>query len=191
VTESTGRGGAAISKRSGIWAFAWGLAESTFFFIVPDVYITRVALQDLRRALIACVFATAGALLGGAVLWGLSDIETGPRLLRAFTYLPGINRDLIAHAGSALNDQGIIALFSGMFRGQPYKLFAVHAGVQEISLALFLAFSVFAQLGRFIAAATLAWLCGRVLRGQPPRVLFQIHALSWLVFYLSYFFVMR
>lgn len=57
-----------LPKHWAWWAFAWGLAEATFFFIVPDVFTTRLALQDFKRALISCIFTLAGALLGGVTL---------------------------------------------------------------------------------------------------------------------------
>jgi hypothetical protein len=38
-------------------AFLWGIAEATFFFIVPDVLLSWLALSSHRRGLIACVFA--------------------------------------------------------------------------------------------------------------------------------------
>lgn len=174
-----------------MWSFVWGLAEATFFFIVPDVFITRLALQNFNRALVACGAAVAGALVGGTILWSLSEIEFGSRLLRAFLSLPGINRDLVANVGQAVSEQGAVALFPGMLRGQPYKLFAVHAGVQEISLPLFLGISFVARLGRFLLTAVVAWSCARALRRHPPRVLFRLHALVWVAFYLVYFFAMR
>ncbi|HEX2854028.1 MAG TPA: hypothetical protein VHO24_12380 [Opitutaceae bacterium] len=191
MTETTREGKPLASGQWRAWAFAWGLAESTFFFIVPDVFITRLALQDFRRSLVACVWAVGGALLGGAILWWVSDVEMGSRLLRAFTHIPGINRDLIASAGQAMHEQGSTSLFSGMLRGQPYKIFAVHAGVQEVPLAAFLAFSALARMSRFVLTAALASLCARALRGHSPRVLSHLHALVWLAFYLIYFLAMR
>jgi membrane protein YqaA with SNARE-associated domain len=173
------------------WAFAWGLAEATVFFIVPDVLITRIALRDFRRALLACLFALVGSLIGGTVLWLIADYDLGPRLLRFYTYLPGINGDLVAHTGESVLDHGVGAVASGTLRGEPYKLFAVHAGVQNVSLPLFLAVSAVVRLARFVFTASLAWLAARALRGHSPRVLIHLHALVWLAFYLIYLLAMQ
>ena len=43
----------AHAGRSRLIATLWGLAEATLFFIVPDVYLSRVALADSRRAALA------------------------------------------------------------------------------------------------------------------------------------------
>ena len=47
-------------------ALAWGLAEATFFFIVPDVLLSRLVLSDWRLCARACLWAVAGALVGAA-----------------------------------------------------------------------------------------------------------------------------
>lgn len=178
-------------KRWCAWSFGWGLAEATFFFIVPDVLITRIALQDFRRALLASLVALAGALLGGTALWLISDYERGPELLYRLTYLPGISGELVAATGQAMLTEGSSALLSGTLRGHPYKLFAIHAGVQSVPLWSFLLVAAGARLARFIIVATMAWLFAKLLRGHPPKVLFQLHILVWLAFYLIYILAMR
>src|SRR5437868_1692315 len=59
-------------------ALAWGYAEATLFFLVPDVLLSWVALRDPRAAGVACFWALAGALLGGATMyaWGAADPGT-------------------------------------------------------------------------------------------------------------------
>jgi len=61
-----------ISQSGVLWAgFAWGFAEATLFFIVPDVLLTLVALFSFRRSarLLACILL--GALTGGAIMFYL------------------------------------------------------------------------------------------------------------------------
>src|SRR5258706_1708194 len=55
-------------------SFVWGLAESSFFFFVPDVGLTFLALRNYRAALRATLAALAGALIGGALMyaWGFN-----------------------------------------------------------------------------------------------------------------------
>ena len=64
---------AAEARRQGrgpeILAALWGFAESTLFFIVPDVLLTWLALSLPRRALRACYWALGGALAGGDGRW--------------------------------------------------------------------------------------------------------------------------
>jgi membrane protein YqaA with SNARE-associated domain len=174
-------------------AFVWGFAEATFFFVVPDVFITRIALRDSwRRALLACVFSLCGALIGGTLLWfAAAEHDAATTLLRWFTHLPGINRDVVAGTGQALYKHGPKALLAGGLLGQPYKLFAVHAGVQQIPLGGFLFFSAVARFARFALTATFASLVGFGLKRWPTPRLLWLHALVWLCFYTVYFLTVR
>ena len=69
-------------------AFAWGFAEATLFFVVPDVWLTLIAVRrGLRPALVACGWALAGALAGGLAMyaWGAFDTATAREALEIFT----------------------------------------------------------------------------------------------------------
>ena len=63
--------------------FFWGLAEATLFFIVADVGLSIIALKDKRKGVVACLYALAGALIGGTIMfyWGQADIETVNHIL--------------------------------------------------------------------------------------------------------------
>lgn len=170
-------------------AFLWGFAEATFFFIVPDVLLTRFALQDLRRALLGCLWATLGAVVGGCILWFLARENPG-LVLRWIERLPGIPLEVVLLTGNALHDQGLVAMFSGALSGHPFKLFAAHAGAQGFGLAGFIAVSALSRLARFAGTSLIAWLISRALGSAAPLRLL-LHATFWLVFYLIYFWRMR
>ena len=51
-----------VSVPSMLIAFVWGMAEATFFFVVPDVYLGFIALLHPRRALMATMMAVGGAI---------------------------------------------------------------------------------------------------------------------------------
>jgi membrane protein YqaA with SNARE-associated domain len=173
-------------------AFVWGLAEATFFFVVPDVFITRLALRSpWRRVLLACGCALAGALIGGTLLWFAAQNDAAPALLRTFARLPGINRDLVVETGFALHEHGNKAMFTGGLIGQPYKLFAVHAAAQQVPLMGFLLFSAAARLMRFVLTAAIARLAAFGLHRWPESKLLRAHTLVWLCFYTVYFLLIR
>src|SRR5690606_1189122 len=62
AAQREGRGAQGVS-------LLWGFAEATVFFVVPDVWISRLALSSWPAALRACGFALVGALAGGALLY--------------------------------------------------------------------------------------------------------------------------
>jgi membrane protein YqaA with SNARE-associated domain len=172
-------------------ACSWGLAEATFFFIVPDVFLTRLALRDFCRAVGASAWAVAGALVGGSGLWFAARHGNAGALLRLFERLPGINAGLVERSGEAFGQQGLAALFKGVLRGYPYKLFAVHAGAGKVPFVAFLAASACARFLRFTAAITVAWVAGRALGRRSVAFRYWVHAAFWLTFYAAYFLAMH
>ena len=172
-------------------ASAWGLAEATLFFFVPDVFLSWVALENPKRAFVACGFALAGALVGGAAMfaWGGVDAESVRAALDA---VPGIRPDMIAAVRVDLEEHGPIALFTGPPRGVPYKIYAAEWGALGGGLAGFLLQSVLARVLRFLLAAAIAGLLRRhVLAKLSLRACRAIHVAFWLAFYAWYLYVMR
>ena len=172
-------------------ASAWGLAEATLFFFVPDVFLTWGALERPKRACVACGFALAGALVGGAAMfaWGGADAESARAALDA---LPGIRPDMIADVRADLAEYGPVALFTGPPRGVPYKIYAVEWGALGGGLAGFLLQSVPARLLRFLLAVVIASLVRRrVLARLSLRACRAVHVAIWVAFYAWYFYVMR
>lgn len=168
-------------------ALFWGLAEATVFFIVPDVLLSWLALEDRRRALVACVFALLGALLGGSIVWlaGLRD----PEMLRAFyAILPGIDTAMIDEVGRQLESQGLAAVLLGPLQGTPYKLYALEGARQGLGYLAFLLISVPARLIRFtlvaMAVAGISRLLSSRLSLAGRRYLL---SLGWVAFYAWYF----
>lgn len=147
-----------VRKRSGIErtgaangiACFWGMAEATVFFIVPDVWLTRLAVRNFRRAFVASLWALAGAILGGIVLWAAARHGAAERLLAAFDLLPGISPALIDKSGRAMEERGLFSLATGALAGQPYKLYAVHAGASGVPFVPFLLASLATRLFRFL-----------------------------------------
>lgn len=172
-------------------AFSWALAEATFFFIVPEVFLTRLALRDFCRVAAASAWAVAGALVGGSGLWLAARHGDAGALLRLFERLPGINAGLVERSGDALGQQGLAALFMGVLRGYPFKLFAVHAGAGNGPFLAFLAASAGARFFRFTAAITVASTAGRALGRRSVALRYWAHAAFWLTFYAAYFLAMR
>jgi membrane protein YqaA with SNARE-associated domain len=172
-------------------AFAWGLAEATLFFLVPDVWLTRLAVQDFRKAWVASLWALFGAILGGTVLWIAARQGVADGLFSVFDSLPGISPALIEKSGTALEEHGLLSLATGAMSGQPYKLYAVQAGVSGVAFIPFVLASLGARFCRFLLSSTLAWGIGRLLRSQGQKFLLRLHGVSWLIFYLWYFWTMR
>ena len=175
--------------RNGL-ALIWGFAEATVFFIVPDVLLSWFGLKDLRRALIACLFALLGALAGGSIIWLLGHRDPEP-LRNLFAALPAIDTGMILTVREQLQTQGILALFLGPLSGTPYKLYALESAHVGLGYLPFLLISVPARLLRFalvtLAAASLGRLLGSRLTLHQQQ---QLLLLGWAAFYAWYFHAM-
>ena len=168
----------------------WGAAEATLFFIVPDVFLSWLALSDRRQALVACLYAVLGALVGGTIMWawGRNDPEAARATL---DLVPAIADSTIARVQRQLDETGITALFLGPLSGIPYKIYAVEAAQAGIGLLVFLAVSVPARLMRFVAVAFVIGALGQVLqRRLSLRAVRIVLVACWVVFYAWFLAIM-
>lgn len=170
------------------FVFAWGVAEATVFFVVPDFLITRAALGSLRKGLLAAAIALAGALVGGVISykWGETDLASARHVLDA---LPAISIAMLDRAQRALVSDGMFAAFIGSFSGVPYKVFAVHAASAGIALPMFVVASIPVRGIRFVVLAALARTFARI-SGWSTERLYWVWALAWAVNYAIYWTVM-
>ena len=170
-----------------ILAFLWGLAEATFFFIIPDVVLSFVAMLDWRSTWRHIVAALAGALLGGALLFHWSQTDPGAAHA-AVARVPFITPGMFAEVNSGLDKMGLLGVLTGSVSGIPYKLYAVEAPRVSTQFAFLLATPP-ARAVRFtllwmIFGAAAGWLRRRY--ALTARELAYIHALIWIVAYAFY-----
>lgn len=168
----------------------WGLAEAMVFFIVPDVLLSWLALRGLRGALIACLFALAGALIGGTAVWLIA--QQNPELLRAtFVHIPAIDSNMLETVQTQLATAGLMALFIGPLIGTPYKIYALEAAVLQLGYLPFLLVSIPARLIRFVLVTSIVAALNRVLtRRLSLRQRQGLLLACWVGFYAWYFHVM-
>lgn len=166
---------------------AWGFAEATLFFLVPDVALTYLAIAGPGQAWIGCAAAVVGALIGGALVyrWGARD----PSSLRSlFVRIPAIDHREVAAVRGRVGRSGFTALFLGPLLGTPYKLYAAEAGRRRLPLSRFLLISIPARGIRFVAATALSlWLVGGPLETWSAGAIALLATGFWILFYAGYF----
>jgi hypothetical protein len=173
-----------------IWIVAvalWGVAEASFFFVVPDVLITFVVMRfGLRHGLLLCVIAALFAAFTGygLWLWGAHDPEAARH---AMLMVPAIGPDLLARAQGEIAIGWPSHLVTGAMTGVPYKLYAVEAGARGIDPLFFIPMSFIARLSRFVLTAVGAAI-GReaVVRIGRSNWRYGIWALAWIATYGFY-----
>lgn len=176
------------SMPSMVIAFFWGMAEATFFFVVPDVYLGFVALFHPRRALRAAMIAVGGALIGGGSMYALGNL-LGSRMEDLLLRIPLIDREMLDLVANQLSSQGLLALVSGPFQGVPYKIYAVQAGAKDLGILAFLLVTVLARLERFLPLTFLVMLVGKIFVKNVQRrthLVLGVYGLVWLSIYAAY-----
>jgi membrane protein YqaA with SNARE-associated domain len=141
-------------------AAVWGFAEATLFFVVPDVALSFLALRSRQVALAACLWAFAGALVGGTVMysWGRASAVTAEAALEK---VPAIDHRMIRRVRTELDEMGAGAVVLGPLKTTPYKVYAVEAGARGVSPLAVLAASVPSRLGRFLGSVLVVSLVAR------------------------------
>ena len=171
-------------------AFFWGLAEATLFFIVPDVGLSVISLKGIDIGLIACLYALAGALTGGTIMfyWGRANIEKVTHILNM---IPAIRTKDIEKVRSDLKNTGIPAILFGPILGIPYKIYAAHAHLIT-SIFYFLLISIPARIVRFILVTfATPYIIHKFLPNASYLLQVQAVLILWTFFYSIYFIVKR
>lgn len=181
-----------LAWRFALASFAWGMAEATLFFIVPDVLLSYIGLKHgPRSAVMASLFAAAGAAVGGGVMYMWSALDPVAAYAAALA-LPAISEQMAAAAESAMRDNWFVAVLLGPIAGAPFKLYAMLAPHQpDISLARFVVAAIPARLPRFLIVSVGVAILGRLLTprlGERQRL--QLLLGAWAVFYLLFFALM-
>jgi membrane protein YqaA with SNARE-associated domain len=197
--RSADRGEAGISGRQPLWvdwldgvagvtlAFLWGLAEGTFFFVVPDVAISLAALLRPGRAWRHVLAAVAGGVLGGALLYSWSSRSPGSAH-DAVARVPFVTSQMFARVHESYRLHGMAAVFRGPLTGTPYKIYAVEAP-EFLGRGEFLAATVPARGYRFVAVWIVFGVAGTALRRYLGRTASQLalwHGVLWILFYAFY-----
>lgn len=168
-------------------AAAWGFAEATFFFIVPDVWTSWVGLRRPKRALRSTVSALAGAMAGGVATYLWSSRRSEQQSRRALAAIPGITATMVDQVNADVARRGHITLLQGPSRGVPYKLYARASGLQERSMTNFLVWTVPGRLVRFVvvtaAVSRIAATGRRVFPNLDERAISGVFVVCWAGFY--------
>lgn len=175
-----------------LWgAFAWGFAEGSFFFVVPDVLLTLMALFSARLAFLACGAALAGELVAGALLYALSVRQ--PASMRGLVArVPFVRSHMWSQVEDDFEKRGWLAIRKGPLRGIPYKLYAVESP-RYLSAAAFLLASTPGRLERFLLLTAVASLAGWAFHTwihHHAAAAIAIHLALWTAFYARYWTVL-
>jgi membrane protein YqaA with SNARE-associated domain len=170
-------------------ALAWGFAEATLFFVVPDVVLGWIAVRrGARAAMIACLFAAVGAMFGAAIIyqWSAARPAQAAAVIEA---LPAIPAGAVARARADMREGSWLTVAAlGSVANRPFKLFAAAAPWAGVSLPAFAAATPLIRLPRFVLNALALGLVAALLRrrGWSERPIAVLYGVGWTLFYIAF-----
>jgi membrane protein YqaA with SNARE-associated domain len=177
-----------IAGYPGMWiAFLLGFAEATFFFLIPDVFLSLAAILGGRRTWKHISAALAGALFGGTLLFQWS-LASPAKAHAAVARVPFVREDMFNKVEEGFRKQGLLAVVIGSVTGIPYKLYAVEAPRFTTARAFLFATPV-ARGARFLAVWFLFTEIAQWLRRRlnwSTSNLLRVYAIVWIASYALY-----
>jgi membrane protein YqaA with SNARE-associated domain len=170
-------------------AFSWGFAEATLFFVVPEVLITWLALDRLRRAITASLLTLFGAMAGGALMYWWGAVRHD-QALAVVERVPAVSVEMLADIEVTLGEHGVLAMIPGAFIGRPYKAYAVQSSTAGIAWLPFLLATVPARLIRFLLAAAVTSGLARLAHRWPQRRRRAVLIAFWVTLYALFWTLM-
>ena len=164
-----------------------GFRRGYLLFVIPDVFLSLVAILQWPRTWKHVLSAVAGALLGGALLFHLAAAHQ-QNAHAAVARIPFIREHMFVKVDDGFRSQGLYALFWGSIEGIPYKLYAVEAP-RFTRENRFLLATPPARAVRFLLVWSVFGLIAGWLRTHLAlrmAHLLWIHSLVWIVVYAFY-----
>jgi hypothetical protein len=175
--------------RPGAWvALAWGFAEGTLFFIVPDVLFTLTVALRPRRGLLQLALAVAGAIPAGLLMYSWAATNP-PQAQSAVNRVPFVQDFQFEDTARRFETDRGVAMLSNPLNGVPYKVYAVLAPAY-LSLTEFALLSIPARAERmlvtWIPAALIGLALSRLEEANRRRAAIRLHAFAWIAIYAVY-----
>ena len=178
-----------VSSRAALWVgAAWGFAEASLFFIVPDAWLGFVALFAPRRMPVTLAAILAGAAAGAVCLY-LATLVRPDELTSLILALPAVAPADLEQARAQLAADGASAILPALLEGRPVKLYVHGAALDGTGPVEVVLFTVLNRLARLLVfggiMAALGW-AARAVIARRPRVVAALYVVAWIAFYAAY-----
>lgn len=182
-----------------IIGFTWGVMEGLWFFIVPDVGLSFLALKGWRTAFLSTLAAVIGAMVSAGALyfWSTVSAEALTDILSFWSHIPGYYPKMLDVASEHLKKNGAMGLLSGPNSGIPYRFYVYEALKLDLPLLDVWLWTPLARLERILIAPVtvliLRWCLSKVVVKWWPQYfrfikgfLIALICIYWLGIYIWY-----
>ena len=183
VKLASGQGGDAV-------VFGWGVAEATFWPVIPDFILAPMTFADRRKPWWSLAAAGLGSAVGSALLFGLTRRFPG-QSRRVIAKMPLVHDYLFEQVRQKLAENRRQTLFMQPWSGVPAKV-VVEVGAEKGLLGWAdLPLLFFARALRMVAILLAARLVARLTRPFMPRFSMLMFVLYLLVFFPIWWQIVR
>jgi hypothetical protein len=182
-----------VKNRAPLWpppawlCFAWGLAEATFFFLIPDIILSWAALSGVKTGLKALGAVLAGSIVGGIGMYAWAS-HAPDSSRAAVAHVPFVRQSMFVSVEQDYAKHGMAGMLRGPTSGIPYKIHAVLAPPHG-PLSSFILMSIPARLERIVVSwlgfAVLSLLLGGWMRSHRAATTMAFLAF-WAAMYAFY-----
>jgi hypothetical protein len=178
----------AATRQAAVLIGAWGTAEAIALPVVPDVLLYLLALAAPRQAGRLFAAAIAGALIGSAVLAGLTMLDPGAARSLMLA-IPGISPAMLDAAERTLAGGDVLG-FVGFGPGTPVKVYTVAwvlAGGAPLLLPVGVIVNRLTRMGPGVLVTALIGALAPAFLRRHERVVLAIYIALWILTYVLYF----
>jgi hypothetical protein len=140
-------------RRAAVIGLAWGFAEATFFFVVPDVWVGYASTTSTRSGLAAAAGAAAGGLIGAVAVSALIGFGLQSQVLAWLQHVPAIRPSMLEVVGHRIDVSGPASLLPAAFEGIPYKVYSTLLLLRGTPLVTILVWTVPSRVLRLFPVA--------------------------------------
>jgi hypothetical protein len=177
----------AATRQAAVLVGVWGMAEAIALPIVPDVALYLLVLAAPRQAGRLFAAAIAGALVGSAILAGLTMLDPGVAR-SVMLAIPGISPAMLDAAERTL--AGGPLGFVGFGPGTPVKVYTVAwilAGGSPPLLPVGVIVNRLTRMGPGVLVTALIGALAPAFLRRHERVVLAIYIALWILTYVLYF----
>lgn len=181
--------------------FFWGLFEGTWFFIIPDIALSYLALRGVKSAIVSTLATVLGAMVAATLLYFLIILDSTwiKSIKSIWSHFPGYYPAMLDTAAEHLRQSQARGLLTGPTSGIPYRFYVLEAFQQDISLGSLLFWTPLARLQRILIAPVAVLVLKYVFKKSGQRwysfnfkkqmlSLIVIIAIYWICTYIWYWF---
>jgi hypothetical protein len=178
----------AATRQAAVLVGVWGMAEAIALPVVPDVALYLLVLAAPRQAGRLFAATIAGALVGSAILAGLTMLDPGAARSLMLA-IPGISPTMLEAADRTLAGGDLLG-FVGIGPGTPVKVYTVAwvlAGGAPLLLPVGVIVNRLTRMGPGVLVTALIGAFAPAFLRRHERVALAIYIVLWILTYVLYF----